>query len=314
MIKCNGVSNGALDDTDTQGHVQNIKELKEQLSVIPHTIGNIRLKQRLEIKISFHDHAINRYRDRLKNPTDLISNLQARILAQRICQTCKVAKLQDSLLSKLVCPKCGESNVLFASSGGSSYLDESESNSHVYARKKNYRASLMSFCDSMPSIPHADIIDIESEWKKNYIRASIAIKKSETISVLKAHTRFAKYRKHAVKITKIINGQPVPVFTQDEIDILVNLFELIQCAYLELRESIRDPRGMINSSLKLSCKQSNFFNMSFVTRKLCEILEWTEIENCFPMNKDAVIIAQRDAAWRYVVQHPSVNLPFYSSF
>jgi hypothetical protein len=108
---------------------------------------------------------------------------------------------------------------------GSSSVTKATSEYH-YVRSPLYRRYLSQFGDDVPVIP-TEIMRVLYRYLSNiHLQNSIRCRPTPVGNILRTHG-FAKWSSLAIRITKIFNGEPVPVIPKETINRLVERFETI---------------------------------------------------------------------------------------
>ena len=155
------------------------------------------------------------------------------------CTYCSVFYVFDSVTNVHTCTKCGYTvDTLFISEDnsqdvlvtkdpntGSSTVSKQASDYH-YIRSPLYKRYLNQFGEDVPVIP-TEIMRVLYRYLSNiHLQNSIRCRPTPVGNILRTHG-FAKWSSLSIRITKIFNGEPVPVIPMAIIDRLVERFDTI---------------------------------------------------------------------------------------
>lgn len=155
------------------------------------------------------------------------------------CTYCHMFYVFDSVTNVHTCPRCGYTvDTLFISEDnsqdvlvtkdpntGSSVLNRQTSDYH-YIRSPLFKRYLSQFGEDVPVIP-TEIMRVLYRYLSNiHLQNSIRCRPTPVGNILRTHG-FAKWSSLSIRITKIFNGEPVPIIPKKTIDRLVERFDTI---------------------------------------------------------------------------------------
>jgi predicted Zn-ribbon and HTH transcriptional regulator len=155
------------------------------------------------------------------------------------CKRCGIFYTFDSVTSVHTCTKCGYTiDVLFISEDnsqdvlvtkdpntGSSVATKAQSD-YTYIRSPLYKRYLCQFGDSVPVIP-TEVMRVLYRYLSNiHLQNSIRCRPTPVGNILRTHG-FSKWANLSIRITKLFNGDPIPLIPEELIDRLVFRFDLI---------------------------------------------------------------------------------------
>jgi hypothetical protein len=155
------------------------------------------------------------------------------------CPYCHVFYVFDSITNVHTCPNCGYTvDTLFISEDnsqdvlvtkdpntGSSTVPKQPSDYH-YIRSPLYKRYLSQFGEDVSVIPTEIMRTLYRYLSNIHLQNSIRCRPTPVGNILRTHG-FAKWSSLSIRITKIFNGEPVPVIPKDTIDRLVERFDTI---------------------------------------------------------------------------------------
>ncbi len=206
---------------------------------------------------------------------------------QDSCQICLVNLLVMTRESRLVCPRCSRSySYLNASSGTLPYGDELDVNKHVYERKKHFKNWISQYRATASPLPDNVIWIVKLRFMKLHIKSSHEVRPTPIKHILK-NTGLRSFTEFAARICSRMNGVPIAAFTEEEIQMLVDLFDQSQVPFLQLKENLR----------------TNFLNGSYVMNKFCRILGLSHFQVCFRLLKSRDVLLKQDLTWKRICGH-----------
>jgi len=155
------------------------------------------------------------------------------------CPSCIQLYRFDPITNVHTCTKCGYTvDVLFIAEDtsqdylvtrdpntGSSTPSKTSSEYH-YIRSPLYRRYLGQFGDEVPTIP-TEIMRVLYKYLSNiHLQNSVRCRPTPVGNILRTHG-FPKWANFSIRITKLFNGEPIPVISTPMLDRLVLRFELI---------------------------------------------------------------------------------------
>jgi predicted Zn-ribbon and HTH transcriptional regulator len=198
------------------------------------------------------------------------------------CGSCGVFYTFDNVTNVHTCTKCGITiDVLFISEDnsqdalitkdpntGSSVVLKPQSDYH-YIRSPLYRRYLSQFGDDVPVIP-TDVMRVLYRYLSNiHLQNSIRCRPTPVGNILRTHG-FTKWANLAIRITKLFNGDPIPVIPSDILDRLVDRFDII------FRESSKQKKKLPS--------------FEFITNILLRIEGRPDLAGSFALHKTRVVL------------------------
>ena len=220
----------------------------------------------------------------------------------KMCENCLIEKILNQPEGKFVCTKCGEFEHIIIDSEITNHKDSGNEKPRTPYKKMTHLSEILNQFQAKESteLPK-DICDkIIFELKKlkitilelakmKYSKAKILIKQ-----ILKK-LRLTPYYEHIPFILSSITKKPPPTISRETEDLLKKLFKLIEAAFVK---HCPDDR-------------KNFFNYSFLFRKLFEILDMPEFADCFTLLKSRDKLKIQDKIWEKICEE--LDWPFYPS-
>jgi len=99
--------------------------------------------------------------------------------------------------------------------------------------------------------------------------------------------RLNKYYEHIPHIINKLNGLPPPTMSRNAEEKIRSMFKTIQIPF-----SKYCPRN-----------RKNFMSYNYVLHKLCELLNYTDFLQCFPLLKSREKLQQQDKIWKKICDH-----------
>jgi predicted Zn-ribbon and HTH transcriptional regulator len=211
------------------------------------------------------------------------------------CSRCGVFYTFDNITNVHTCTKCGLTiDVLFISEDnsqdvlitkdpntGSSVASKPQSDYH-YIRSPLYRRYLSQFGDDVPVIP-TEVMRVLYRYLSNiHLQNSIRCRPTPVANILRTHG-FTKWANLAIRITKLFNGDPIPVIPSDVIDRLVLRFDII------FRES--------------SKKKQKLPSFEFITNILLRIEGRPDLASSFALHKTRAVLRRIAADLYMLIEH-----------
>jgi predicted Zn-ribbon and HTH transcriptional regulator len=155
------------------------------------------------------------------------------------CTSCMIFFVFNHVTNVHVCPKCGlTKDVLFISEDksqdvlvtkdpniGSTDTVKPPSEYH-YIRGPLYRRYLYQFSSEAPVVPIGVMRVLYKYLSNVHLQNSVRCRPTPVANILRNHG-FAKWANYSVRITKLFNGEPVPMIPVELLDRLVRRFDLI---------------------------------------------------------------------------------------
>jgi ribosomal protein S27AE len=211
------------------------------------------------------------------------------------CTRCGVFYTFDHVTNVHTCTQCGYTiDVLFISEDnsqdvlvtkdpntGSSVVPKPQSDYH-YIRSPLYKRYLSQFGDSVPVIP-TEVMRVLYRYLSNiHLQNSIRCRPTPVGNILRTHG-FSKWANMAIRITKLFNGEPIPVIPPETIDRLVTRFDII------FRES--------------SKQKQKLPSFEFITNILLRIEGRPDLAESFALHKTRVVLRRITADLYKLIDH-----------
>ena len=203
---------------------------------------------------------------------------------QEVCEYCNVGELiQIAEEGILVCDHCYKQVQHLVSYDKPLYNDASNDVCfYAYKRINHFREILAQFQGKeTTTIPTKLLDDLKLQINKE--RLELSQLNIEMMKQLLKKLGYNKYYEHIPFIKDRLGISP-PVMSPEYEDKLCSLFMEIQKPY----------------TLFCPDHRTNFLNYYYTIYKLCEILEYTEFLEYFPMLKDRSKIIEQDEIWRKI--------------
>jgi hypothetical protein len=192
------------------------------------------------------------------------------------CSKCRSYLIFHSDTSIYSCHKCGHSQYVLNSNVEIGDPVEVRTG-QVYERTPLYRKYLLQFSENAPEIPRDVINKIYKQLTKVHIMSSMSVKPTPIAQILR-HEREHKWASYAVRITKMINNEVVPVLTTADIDRLVYRFQRTTEVF----------EGIISKDRK------KIMNFEFLTRKFLQLDGRNDLAHSFACHKTKTVLTQAD--------------------
>lgn len=186
--------------------------------------------------------------------------------------------------ARLLCRKCGQfTKQLTSSSNGLHFGDEIDHNSsqHAYERKKNFKSFLSQFHVHAKEIPEKLLRELQRAFRNILVTSKSEIRCTRLKKWLKNSDEYRKYIDCSARIVNILNGRPVPRFTQEQIDKFVEMFVKTQLPFLHFKPSGRQ----------------NFLNSCYLMNKFTGILKLRHYQSAFPLLRHKKTLLDQDLVW-----------------
>jgi predicted Zn-ribbon and HTH transcriptional regulator len=198
------------------------------------------------------------------------------------CNKCGVFYTFDNVTNVHTCTQCGFTvDVLFISEDnsqdvlvtkdpntGSSVATKPQSDYH-YIRSPLYKRYLSQFSENVPVIP-TEVMRVLYRYLSNiHLQNSIRCRPTPVGNILRTHG-FSKWANLAIRITKLFNGDPIPVIPSEVIERLVLRFDVI------FRESSRQKQKLPS--------------FEFITNILLRIEGRPDLASSFALHKTRIVL------------------------
>lgn len=228
----------------------------------------------------YNDNLINQY---LSSVNDNIYNEKFKEYANDKCILCSSSMLINNNTGEITCKKCGYTENIIITTEKTTYNEPPKEISYfAYKRINHFNEWLAQFqAKETTEIPQNIYTEILNELKKNVSINISEITNKQLREILKK-LKYNKYYEHIPHIISVINGKKPPVLDRETEDKLRSLFKEVQMPFIK------------------HCPENrkNFLSYSYVLHKFCELLEYDDLIECFPLLKSRVKLQQQDKIWK----------------
>ena len=204
------------------------------------------------------------------------------------CETCNIAREENSEEGILVCPQCGSEEYMMVVSDFPSFRDPPKERNNYAYKKINHLNEILNQFQAKEStiIPDEVMNEVVSEVKKRRIMNIAELTEKDIREILKKINR-SKYYEHATHILSRLNGNPPPTITP------------------EIEEKIRAMVQDIQAPFLLYCPddRTNFLSYSYILYKFFELLELDEYKIYFPLLKSRDRLIAHDFIWKKICDY-----------
>jgi len=198
------------------------------------------------------------------------------------CKLCNAQMLLSEIISELSCSECGHTEKVMIVTEKNSYLDPPREISYfAYKRINHFNEWLAQFqAKEKVELPSDIYKDILYELNKNIYFDLNKLSYSDTRKILKK-LKYNKYYENIPHIISVISNRRAPTLDRKTEEILRSLFKEIQIPFMN------------------NCPPSrkNFLSYSYVLHKFCELLEYDNLLEFFPLLKSREKLHQQDLMW-----------------
>lgn len=240
-------------------HIEKFVELVQPLINTNETDSQLRKQQRhaLFLNLFYKDKAAPCFIDR------------------DICSTCNTELVTFARESINMCPKCGESEKFIYCN--SDFLQNDDTKVNQYERGPLYRKYLMQFHQDVPDPPD-DVIDIVfKHLSKVHIMLKSKVKPTPISQILRQEN-LQKWTSMSVRISKMINGEPIVKLSTVIIDRLVLRFNKITRAFSRTKKKDR----------------KKIMNFEFLTKKFLLMENLPELSEWYSLHKTRDVLSSAD--------------------
>jgi hypothetical protein len=204
------------------------------------------------------------------------------------CDTCNIAREENSEEGILVCPQCGSEAYMMVVSDFPSFRDPPKERNNYAYKKINHLNEILNQFQAKEStiIPDEVMNEVVAEVKKRRIMNIAEMTEKDIREILKKINR-SKYYEHATHILSRLNGNPPPTITP------------------EIEEKIRAMFQDIQAPFLLYCPddRTNFLSYSYILYKFFELLELDEYKVYFPLLKSRDRLISHDIIWKKICDY-----------
>jgi len=213
-----------------------------------------------------------------------------------ICEVCKIEKKIIQSEGILVCDNCGLTNSILIDAEKPSYKEPPKEIVYfAYKRINHFNEWLAQFqAKESTDIPKEVFDKIILELKKERIENIAGITNIKLRSILKK-LKLNKYYEHIPHIINRLNGLPPRCMSNEMEQKLRQMFKEIQLPWIK------------------HCPENrkNFLSYSYVLHKFCELLEYDDFLESFPLLKSREKLHQQDLIWKNICEY--LNWQFIKS-
>lgn len=204
------------------------------------------------------------------------------------CETCNIAREENSEEGILVCSQCGSEAYMMVVSDFPSFRDPPKERNNYAYKKINHLNEILNQFQAKEStiIPDEVMNEVVAEVKKRRIMNIAEMTEKDIREILKKINR-SKYYEHATHILSRLNGNPPPTITP------------------EIEEKIRAMFQEIQAPFLLYCPddRTNFLSYSYILYKFFELLELDEYKVYFPLLKSRDRLISHDIIWKLICSY-----------
>jgi hypothetical protein len=211
-----------------------------------------------------------------------------------LCPNCKtrgknVRLILDSHISSMICPECAIAQEYLGNTMMNVQFDENrvKTNTQKYEKVDHFRKKLEKIEGKVRMDPPAEVVDAVVRFCIEHRITKLNEKMTRNIL---QKLKLPKFYDHRFKITNIINKQPLPQFTQDQKEKLINMFKEAEIAYMKCPVQIKGNR-------------TNMLGTQYCGYKFCQILGWEEYLQYFQMLKGKPNLRQHEKIFQWICQN-----------
>jgi hypothetical protein len=222
------------------------------------------INQRLQVvKQTLHCHEQN------GNTGALALQQQDFYVANDICERCFVPYISLAKESRVVCPKCSRPKTAYLlgtlQSGGLGETLENDS-AKASERKKSYRAFLQQFREGT-RVPPAVLLGVENYFVQTlHMRSNNNYKIGRVKEALEA-LHLSDWEPYVLRITLQLMRMPMPSLMNNEIDVMVDLYDFLHARHQEECTGEAFPNAKRVTEMILICMQKPSFARCFITAR-----------------------------------------------
>jgi len=201
------------------------------------------------------------------------------------CEICNSQMMLSDIASQLSCCNCGNIREIMIVTDKTSYTDPPREVSYfAYKRINHFNEWLAQFqAKEKTELPNEIYTNIYIELNKDIYYDPKKLKYKDLRNILK-RLKYNKYYEHIPHIISIISGKKAPTLDRKTEEILRSLFKEIQIPFMN------------------NCppNRKNFLSYSYVLHKFCELLEFDDLLEYFPLLKSREKLHGQDLIWKEI--------------
>ena len=236
-------------------------------------------------KETIENKSTNHVQQYIENIDDTTLDTERLTIQMDKCPLCNSKMNIKYSKSDIICYKCGYSENIIIHSEKSSYKEPPREASYfAYKRINHFNEWLAQFqAKETTEIPEYVYKSIYNEIRKNKTINISEISYKQVREILKK-LQLNKYYEHIPHIINFMNGKKAPILKRYEEEKLRGLFKEIQLPFTN------------------NCPQDrkNFLSYSYVLHKFCQLLEYDELLEFFPLLKSREKLQQQYQIWKLI--------------
>jgi len=201
------------------------------------------------------------------------------------CEICNSQMMLSDIASQLSCCNCGNIREIMIVTDKTSYTDPPREVSYfAYKRINHFNEWLAQFqAKEKTELPNEIYTNIYIKLNKYIYYDPKKLKYKDLRNILK-RLKYNKYYEHIPHIISIISGKKAPTLDRKTEEILRSLFKEIQIPFMN------------------NCppNRKNFLSYSYVLHKFCELLEFDDLLEYFPLLKSREKLHGQDLIWKEI--------------
>lgn len=192
------------------------------------------------------------------------------------CSSCGQPYVFKSQESMMVCDRCG--NACYVMDSTNDYVDKKPVKTSSYTRAPNYKKYLLQFHEKTQDPPQEVINTILTHLNKVHVMLPCKYKCTPIAQILRDQ-KMHKWSHHAVRISKIITGQPVVKLSDEVIERLLYRFNRMMNAF-------HHSNG--------NKKKKKIMNFEFLTKQFLYMENLGHLAACFENHKTREVLIDAD--------------------
>lgn len=200
------------------------------------------------------------------------------------CDVCNVDLTYDKKAAQRICDVCGKSTFFQEMTRGDMISQGyTPTATYLYKRHNHFRTWLKRTQGNETTSISDEVIDmVKKELKKERVVCMEKVNHLKIKAILKK-LRQNKYYNHSVQITTIVTGKLPPQMSEEQENMLLQMFERIQ-----------EPFDVIITGKN----RQNMLSYSFLIHKFLQILGWDDYLPYFPLLVSQDKIQIQDKIWK----------------